>query len=440
LAKRRRKVALVCAGGGITGAVYEIGCLRALEELLGRSVTDLDLYVGVSGGAFVSSLLAAGISPREMFDQITSRTAAPFGVAATSLFRLNVVEFVKRSLRAPGVLSRALVTALTGEGRNLSDLLWSAFALLPPGLMETSGIRDYLQAVLRSRNRADRFDDLARPLFVVAVDLDQGEAVAFGDDGFADVPVSKAVEASTALPGLYRPVRIDGRDYVDGGVKKTAHIKLAIDHGAHLVVCINPLVPILNDTSAADGPLGGHLSERGVTYVLDQALRIMLHGRMAYGMERYRREHPDVDIVLIEPTRDDLRMFTYNIMKYSARQVVAEHGYRSTIQFFRKRRASLVRVFARHGIRLADPEDVPAHPARHPFQSSVARSLDASLDRLSSRVRSRTRPVLRSRLPASTDAHEEGRSDGGSQGGSGMDGKPARRKRARQARERRLRG
>jgi NTE family protein len=59
-------VALVCAGGGVTGAVYEIGCLRALDELLGRSVLDLDLYVGISGGAFVASILAAGVSPREM--------------------------------------------------------------------------------------------------------------------------------------------------------------------------------------------------------------------------------------------------------------------------------------------------------------------------------------------------------------------------------------
>ena len=55
------------------------------------------------------------------------------------------------------------------------------------------------------------------------------------------------MQASTALPGLYRPVRIDGRDYVDGGVKKTAHINLAIRHGADLVICINPIVPIRND-------------------------------------------------------------------------------------------------------------------------------------------------------------------------------------------------
>ncbi|HEY7513788.1 MAG TPA: patatin-like phospholipase family protein, partial [Vicinamibacteria bacterium] len=385
-----------CAGGGVTGAVYEIGCLRALEELLDRSVTDLDLYVGVSGGAFVTSLLAAGISPREMFDQIASRTPGPFGLAEAPLFRLNALEFLKRSMRAPGVLSRALVTLLKGEGRNLSDLVWSAFSLLPPGLMETSGIREYVQDLLRSRNRADRFDDLPRPLFVVAVDLDRGEAVAFGDDGFREVPVSRAVEASTALPGLYRPVRIDGRDYVDGGVKKTAHIKLAIDHGADLVICINPIVPILNDT--ARGPLGGHLSERGVTYVLDQAMRIMLHGRMKYGMERYRREHPEVDIVLIEPTRHDLRMFSYNIMNYSARKVVAQHGYRSTLEFFQEHRPRLSRTLARHGIRLADPANVPDLPSPHPYRSPLARSLDASLERLDSRLGRRApRAARRSR-------------------------------------------
>lgn len=344
-------MALVCAAGGVTGAVYEIGCLRALDELLDRSVTDLDLYVGVSGGAFVSALLAAGVSPDEMFDAVTSRTRSPFGVAGASLFRLNALEFLKRARRAPGVLSRALVTALTGEGRSLSDFAWSAFELLPSGLMETSGIREYLETLFRDRGRRDRFDDLPGKLFVVAVDLDRGEAVAFGDEGFRDVPVSRAVEASTALPGLYRPVRIAGRDYVDGGVKKTAHIKLAIDHGADFVICINPIVPILND---GDGPLPGHLSERGVTYVLDQAMRIMLRGRMEYGMERYAREHPKVDILLIEPTRNDVRMFSYNIMRYGARRVVAELGYKSTRAFFRENRKRLTRVLARQGIKLTN--------------------------------------------------------------------------------------
>ncbi len=385
--KRRAKVALVCAGGGVTGAVYEIGCLRALDELLGRSVLDLDLYVGISGGAFVASILAAGVSPREMYDEATTRTRTPLGVSAAPLYRLGSLEFLRRSVKAPRVLSQALVTSLTGEGRNWSDLAWALFELLPPGLMETAGIQEYLQRVFRSRLRSDSFADLPHELYVVAVDLDSGEAVAFGKPGWRDVPVSKAVQASTAMPGLYRPVRIGGRDYVDGGVKKTAHINLAIQSGADLVICINPIVPYLNDTSK--GPLRGHLSNRGVGWVLDQAMRIMLHGRMQYGLERYRREHPKVDILLIEPTRDDVRMFGYNIMRYSARRVVAEHGYRTALDFFRRNAGHCRRLFAKHGIRMADPHRVPEVPERHPHRSDLARSLDASLDRLQSRLGNR---------------------------------------------------
>jgi NTE family protein len=387
--RRRQKVALVCAGGGVTGAVYEIGALRALDEVLGRSVLDLDLYVGISGGAFVASLVAAGVSPREMYDEATSRTSTPFGVTAAPLYRLGMAEFLTRSARAPRVLREALATALRGEGRNLSDVAWAFFELLPPGLMDTSGIQEFLHRLFRSRLRSDSFDGLPRQLFVVAVDLDSGEAVAFGRDGRRDVPVSRAVQASTALPGLYRPVRIGGRDYVDGGVKKTAHINLAIQNGAGLVICVNPIGPYLNNTSG--GPLRGHLSNRGVTWVLDQVMRIMLYGRMQYGLDRYRREFPDVDILLIEPTRDDLRMFGYNIMRYSARRVVAEHGYRTALQYFRDNYHRCRRLFARHGIAMADPHKVPDIPSRHAHRSSLARSLDSSLERLESRLGIRAR-------------------------------------------------
>ncbi|PYQ02443.1 MAG: hypothetical protein DMF82_16095, partial [Acidobacteria bacterium] len=153
----------------------------------------------------------------------------------------------------------------------------SLFELLPAGLLDSSGVRESVAEILKRRGVADQFDALARPLRVVAVDLDRGEAVAFGSRMRRDVPVSRAVQASAALPGLYRPVRIGGRDYVDGGVKKTAHVNLAIREGARLVFCINPMVPLRNDGDHR--PLPGPLSGRGVAYVLDQALRIMLHGR-----------------------------------------------------------------------------------------------------------------------------------------------------------------
>jgi predicted acylesterase/phospholipase RssA len=237
-----RYVQAVVDAGVTVHVVPREEVVTGLDELLDRSMLDVELYVGISGGAFVSSLLAAGISPREMYDEVTSRTQSPFGVPATPIYRLGALEFLKRSLRTPRVLAEAVVRTLTGEGRNWSDLAWSLFEILPPGLMETSGIQEYLRDLFLSRNRSERFQDLPRELFIVAVDLDSGQSVAFGAEGHRDVPVSRAVQASTALPGLYRPVRINGRDYVDGGVKKTAHINLAIQNGADLVICINPIV------------------------------------------------------------------------------------------------------------------------------------------------------------------------------------------------------
>jgi predicted acylesterase/phospholipase RssA len=179
-------------------------------------------------------------------------------------------------------------------------------------------------------------------------------------------------------------VRIGGRDYVDGGVKKTAHINLAIRRGADLVICINPIVPILNRGPQA--PLRGHLSGKGISFVLDQVLRIMLHGRMQYGLERYETEHPEVDILLIQPTRHDMRMFGYNIMRMSARRVVVEDGYRSVVQGFLRHRAEYARVLKRHGIRLGDPSRLPERPARHPHRSPLARSLASSLDLLAAKL------------------------------------------------------
>ena len=102
-------------------------------------------------------------------------------------------------------------------------------------------------------------------------------------------------------------------------------------------------------------------------------------------------ENPNVDILLIEPTRDDLRMFGYHIMRYGARRVVAEHGYRTAFEYFRTNEKRCRRLFARHGVPMADPHCVPDVPPRHAHRSGLARALDASLDRLESRMGSRAR-------------------------------------------------
>ena len=379
---KRPKIALVCAGGGATGAVYEIGCLRALDDLIEGGVGDLDLYVGVSGGALVSALLAAGISPAEMYDAVASPNGGRLGIPAAPLYRLGFGDFASASRRAPAVVRRAAASVLAGETRTLADFASSLFELLPAGLLDNSGVQEYVAAFIGARS-ADRFDALPHRLLVVAVDLDSAEAVALGSRGHRDVPVSKAVQASTALPGLYRPVRIDGRDYVDGGVRKTAHIHLAIESGARLVLCVNPIVPIHNDV--AGGPWKEHLCGRGLAHVLDQVLRIVLHGRMQYGLARYAKENPEVDILLVEPARDDLRMFSYHIMRYGARRVVAEHGYRSVMRLVDANFEAYRRMLKRHGLVLRRPSTLPAVPEA-PHATAVARRLASSLRTLEKRL------------------------------------------------------
>lgn len=377
--RRQSKIALVCAGGGVTGALYEIGCLKALDESLDLDLTRLDYYVGVSGGAFVSSLLASGFAPAEIYREITTGGASPFGVPAAALFRLGVAEYARRALRLPAATYKAAKALFSGDTSSPRDVLLPFLEVIPPGLLDNSGVEEFLRNLFARFGKSNDFATLQTPLRIVAVDLDRGETVAFGDRRHRQVTISEAVQASTALPGLYRPVRLGGRDYVDGGVTKTAHINLAIRQGADLVICVNPLVPILNGSKRSSlGPLSSH----GVDTVLGQVLRILIHGRFAYGMDRYRTEHPEVDILVLQPTRDDLTMFRYDIMRYSARKALTRHGRMSALQTLSERRKSIEKILARHGVHFRPPAKV-APLYERPAEEHKARSaqtLAASLD------------------------------------------------------------
>ncbi len=376
---KRSKIALVCAGGGVTGALYEIGCLKALDETLDLDLTRLDLYVGVSGGAFVSSLLASGFSPAEIYREITTGGASPFGVPGAALFRLGVSEYARRALRFPAAALTAAKALFSGDSASPRDILFPFLEVIPPGLLDNSGVEEFLRKLFVRFAKTNEFEELHAPLRIVAVDLDRGETVAFGDKRHCSVTISEAVQASTALPGLYRPVHLKGKDYVDGGVTKTAHINLAIRQGANLVICVNPMVPILNRARRSSlGPLSGH----GVDTVLGQVLRILIHRRFEYGMDRYRTEHPEVDILVLQPTRNDLTMFRYDIMRYSARKALTRHGRMSALETLRDKKGKIEKTLARHGVRLrATPQVAPLYekPAEeHKAQS--AQILAATLD------------------------------------------------------------
>jgi predicted acylesterase/phospholipase RssA len=241
---------------------------------------------------------------------------------------------------------------------------------LPVGLFDNEPIRDYLERVFDHDERTDDFRRLARRLVVVAADLDSGEAALFGEPGLDHVPISVAVQASTALPGLYPPVAVGDRYYVDGVLLKTLHGSVAIDAGAQLVLCVNPIVPVDTERAIGEGVMRrGKLVHRGLPTVLAQTFRTLVRSRLSAGMAAYIDRYPDTDVVLVEPRRDDYRMFFTNVFRFSSRRSVCEHAYRATLEDLSQRRDELEPVLARHGIRL-----------RHEVLNDPGRDMWTSLD------------------------------------------------------------
>ena len=173
----------------------------------------------------------------------------------------------------------------------------------------------------------------------------------FGAPGFDHVPISRAVEASAALPGYFPPVQVDGRHYVDGALLKTLHASAALKEGVKLLFAINPLVPYKAELQLPEAEAKS-LAEEGLVTVLSQMFRSLIYSRMKVGMERYRHQYPDADIILFEPRRDDREMFFTNVFSYADRRRLCEHAYQQTREDLLRRAASLKPVLARHGIAL----------------------------------------------------------------------------------------
>jgi predicted acylesterase/phospholipase RssA len=221
-------------------------------------------------------------------------------------------------------------------------------AVLPTGLFSNADIHPRLAHLFSQPGRTNDFRKLRTRLTLVATHLDSGDAVPFGRAGWDHVPISRAVQASSALPGLFPPVEIDGRFFVDGALKKTLHASVALDEGVDLLICLNPLVPF--DATAATGI--PRIIDGGLPAVLSQTFRSMIHSRMALGMKHYERAYPGTDILLIEPDHRDPEMHLANTFSYGQRRRLAEHAFQQTRALLRDPSGPLATTLARHGVGL----------------------------------------------------------------------------------------
>jgi predicted acylesterase/phospholipase RssA len=356
-ATRRRsgpsKAALVLGGGGFTGGVYEIGALRALDLLsVSRSINAFDVYVGTSTGAFVAAAVANGITPEQMMQAIVreGRERLP-DARVNALLRPNYLEFVSRGIRLP-LKVMSLLRMLSRDLGQVSamDIMLALAEALPSGLYTGGGLERYVHEVLSEAGRSDDFREVGPELYVTGTDLDSCERVVFGAEGLDDVPISKAVAASCALPMVYKPVKINDRVYVDGGLVSTTNLDIAIEAGAKFVVVVNPLVPYVGGIEHGSDR---RVSQMGFPQIGYQSFKLLAHQRLHELAHRWEERYPGVDIILIEPDPADTLMFETAVMNFTSRVEIARHGFESVTLQLAQDYPRFKQIWARHGIEIS---------------------------------------------------------------------------------------
>lgn len=353
--KPRPRIGLALGGGGPLGGIYEIGALRALDEALdGLDFNDLDVYVGVNAGSFAAANLANQVTTAQLCRIFVRNEAEVHPFHPEVFYRPAFREMGSRLLAIPGLMASAISRFVNNPyDQSFLEALTILAQAAPAGLFDNFGLHDYLKRAFSMLGRTNDFRQLKRSLYIVAADVESTEAVCFGAPGFDHVPISRAIQASTASPGLYVPVEIDGRYYVDGTLRKGLHASVAFEDGADLVFAVNPQVPIDASAAVRSGSMEpGELTRSGMPNLLSQMFRTMVYSRMQSGIAQYARDYPDKDILLFEPTRDDAKLFFANVFSFQSRRMVCEHAYQMTRRDLLNRADELEPILARYGIRL----------------------------------------------------------------------------------------
>ena len=313
------KAGLVLGAGGVLGGAWLTGALNALARETDWDPGSADYVVGTSAGAMIGALLSAGVPPwfmvahsrGESFQGLTGpdgRPAAEADRAAGAVFRLH------RGLPGigPGSLRMAF-TALSNPLRHTPLQMLAGW--LPAGLISTESLKEVVGRAVNARW-------VEHPNFwAVACDYRSGRRVPFGCEGSPQARVADAVAASCAIPGIYRPVDIGGRRYVDGGVCSASSMDLLAGRGLDLVICLNPL-------SGAPGSPADPRDWLG-------ALSRRANGRrLVHEAGKVRRL--GTEVVTIEPTPDDLNAMGRNLMSTKRRQQVIETAERTVLEQLRR--------------------------------------------------------------------------------------------------------
>ncbi len=347
---KKPSVGLALAGGGFLGAAYELGVLAALAE----SIENLDLqaltsYVGVSAGGYVAAGLANGITPHQMIRLFVEAEDSQTPVAPEQMLKPAYKQLRKAAKAAPRKFTQSL--------RHLNPFALAPWrfieeigGMLPHGFIDADATAQTLESIFNQPGRSNHFESFKGRLRILATDIDSGLSVEFGSKEFEGVPISKALTASSAVPGVFVPVEINGRRYLDGAINKTLHASVALKAGASLVICINPLVPYLHHEVGNEQDL--KISKSSLPAILSQTIRTVIRSRMSVGLEKYAATYPNASVLLFEPKQGDAAVFLTSIFSLKNRRKICQLAYEQTRADLLARMDFFEPLLERHGLRL----------------------------------------------------------------------------------------
>ena len=413
--KPNPKTALVLSGGGISGGAFKLGGLQALSSfMLNRNIREFDIYVGVSAGALLAAFLANGVSTEELAKSFEGERGRIDPIPLSKIYSLNYIDFLKNPAQTVG----DTIAWLPKFGFNFlisnnifrnefRKMLFKVFAnpsyesaqeflryclqksrlnirhpslpwgLIPNGIFSTDRFERAIRRNLEKNDLHNNFKTLykksGRELYIFAMNLNNAEREVFGHDENNRAPISKAMQASIAIPVFYKPVKIDGVDYVDGAVIKTTSMDLAVEKGADLIICYNPFRPFNHETFCEQCEIGENrlqIAEDGMYAVFNQAMRTMLHTRLMHGINTYIK-NPDFkgDIILIEPTEYDADFFDMNPLAFWGRREAAKRGFQSVSGSIYDNYKKLRRILGAYGIKV-NPKFAKGFPEFSGFSST----------------------------------------------------------------------
>ncbi|MGB5349779.1 MAG: patatin-like phospholipase family protein [Polyangiales bacterium] len=285
----RPRVAFVGSGGAAKGVAH-VGVLRAMQEL----GIEADICVGASAGAIAGAFYAEGYTPEQMIDW----------------FR----PFWQRGLESPPLKARYFLGLPNQEQRR-------SLGYLSSGLFSI----DRFEAFVAEQLPHNDFRKLEKHLMVTAADVDGRGRIVFGRGYRDDISISKAVAASSCVPGLFRPYRIGDRFYIDGEVVRTLSIDLAVEAGADVVIISNVYRPHVGRVGSPS------LVHQGGLAVVRQSLNIILNEKEKRGIDLIHKMYPQIQVLVVSP---DLGRLPFTSRIHA--RTMLRRGYRDALRILAK--------------------------------------------------------------------------------------------------------